>query len=184
MTSHPRDHAMQSLLESLARELFQTETSATSHCGREAKRLGSVPPAFAMQAVAEHAETVLRELPAVAEAHGVPVSGAGVAVGQLFSELRDKVFDKLIRSERSYRGTLLGMRHGVDLVQLLERAAQAAGDLGLAHFCQNWLQQREPLVQRAEQELTWFAEHPEEAMKRATVVAASGVRRAVITSPR
>jgi hypothetical protein len=167
--TNPRDRALHLLLQSLTRELFQTETSASGHCRREAERLNHAAPAYALRAVAQHAQNVLRELPTIAERHGVPLSGGGVAVGQVFSELRDRLLDRLMRSERSYRGMLLGIHHGVDLVRLLERAASEAGQRGLAEFCQAWLQTRVPIVQRLEEQSTWFAVHPERAMKRSTV---------------
>ena len=56
-------------------ELFQTERSAYRHPIREAKRLGDVPPAIALRAVAAHANEVLDELPKLARARGLAVAG-------------------------------------------------------------------------------------------------------------
>lgn len=154
-----------SLLASLTREFFQTETSAMKHCRREAERLGEAAPAQPLRAISAHAEGVLRELTALARAHGLPISGPGAFVGTMFSELRDKIADRLIRSERSYRGTMLGVRHGVDLVRLYAYTARAAGLIDLAAFCDRWLATRQPLVVQLEENLSWFAEHPEPAMR-------------------
>ncbi|MFT3924156.1 MAG: hypothetical protein QM778_16595 [Myxococcales bacterium] len=60
----------------------------------------------------------------------------------------------------SFRGTLLGARHGVDLVRLIQRSAEASGDDVLAEFCRVWLGRRVPLVERVADDLAWFARHP------------------------
>lgn len=153
----------QSLLRNLAHELFQTETSAARHCRREARRLGDEPPAQPLLSVAEHADAVLRELPGLAARNGMPVSGAGKLLGALFSETRQRIADHLIEAERSYRGTLLGMRHGVDLVRLLRHVAEVAGATEVVTFCERWLSTREPLIAETEQQLAWFATHSERA---------------------
>jgi hypothetical protein len=153
------------LLSSLARELFQTEQSAATHCRREAHRLGSCPPAWALLAVAEHATEVLDALPAVAERHGMPVSAGGRIVGKVFSAVRHLFADRVIEAERSYRGTLLGIRHGVDVMRLLEHVAMVLNDAELANWCEDWLDTRNDLVARVEEGLAWFARHPEEATR-------------------
>jgi hypothetical protein len=162
--SKKTEKALQALLRSLMREFFQTETSALSHCRREAKRLGTASPTVPLNDIASHAEGVLKELPALAKKYDLPVSAGGIVVGRLFSEARDKVFDRLIRMERSYRGTMLGVRHGIDLVVLFQKASHEAGYEELAQFCAGWLATRQPLVASLEQELTWFAREPVGAM--------------------
>jgi hypothetical protein len=159
------ERALRSLLKSLMREFFQTETSAVLHCRREAGRLGEAPPARPLLEIAAQAEQFLKELPAIAKKHDLPESPGGVAVGTLFSQARDKVFDRLIRTERSYRGTMLGVRHGVDLVQVLAPAAQQASFVELGGFCERWLGARRPLIAALERELPWFAKQPATAMR-------------------
>jgi hypothetical protein len=148
------------LLANLTRELFQTEHSAKVHTRREARHLGDSAPAQALRAVSDHASLVLGELPAVARAHDLPVSHVGVAVGALLSFVRETIADRLVESERTYRGTLLGMRHGVDLVKMIRMVADHNGLVELGGFCTRWLEQREPLVARVESALSWFAHHP------------------------
>jgi hypothetical protein len=164
MTAHSNER-LNALRRSLGRELFQTEQSAASHCRREAARLPGTQPAGALMAISEHADRTLVELPALAVSHDMPVSGAARRVGRLFSITRQLVGDRLLRRERSYRGTLLGMRHGLDVVHMLRHLAEHAGDRALVSWCDAWLAVRCPLVQRAEEELRWFAEHPELAMQ-------------------
>jgi hypothetical protein len=159
------ERVLRTLLKSTMREFFQTETSAVLHCRREAERLGEAPPARAMLKIAEQAEQFLKELPSLAEAHDLPKSAGGAAVGAFLSQLRDTVIDRLTRTERSYRVTLLGVRHGVDLVQLLEPAAREASMPELSAFCRRWLEARRPLVAGLEGELAWFANHPTRAMR-------------------
>jgi len=152
------------LLQTLFHELFQTETSAKWHPQREARRLGEVPPARALRAVSEHATAVLQELPELARKYDLPVSGLGKTAGFLLSTMRQWVLDRLIEPERSYRGTLGGMRHGVDLVELISQVAQAQSRRELAQWCTRWLSERRPLVEAVAAELAWFAQSPEEAV--------------------
>jgi hypothetical protein len=147
------------LLPSLMTELFQTERSAYRHPIREAKRLGDVPPAIALRAVAAHANEVLDELPKMARARGVKAAGVGTIIGETFSDVRHFFADRLIDRERSYRGTLLGMRHGIDLVRLLRAAAEDEADAELVSWCDRWLDVRERLVAGVEGELDWFGHH-------------------------
>jgi hypothetical protein len=154
----------EALLRVLMREFFQTETSAVQHCRREALRYGDAPPAAALRAVADDASQVLRKLPALAETAGLPVSKLGVLTGALFSEVRDKVLDRLVQAERSYRGTLLGVRHGVDLVYSLRHVAETMGNEPVFDFCEGWLTRRIVLMDRVEEELVWLARHPEKAL--------------------
>ena len=43
--------------------------------------------------------------------------------------MRHFVVDRFVDVEQSYRGTLLGMRHGLDLVRLLREVADDEGDI-------------------------------------------------------
>lgn len=147
------------LLPSLVTELFQTERSAYRHPIREATRLGDVPPAIALRAVAAHANEVLDELPRLARARGIAVAGVGAMIGETFSDVRHFFADRLVDRERSYRGTLLGMRHGIDLVRLLRAAAEDEADAELVTWCERWLRVRERLVAGVERELDWFGHH-------------------------
>ncbi len=154
----------QRLLKSLMRELFQTEHSAQRHPRVEARRLGTSPPARALDAVARHADAVLEELPIRARHHNLPVSIAGLWVGDMFSKLRQGAIDLLVDVETSYRGTLLGMRHGLDVMRMLRETAAAADDPELAEWCERILKAREPLIEECAQELAWFAQHSQQAM--------------------
>lgn len=152
------------LARNLAHELFQTEISALRHGRREAERqISGSPPQRALQAVAEHADVALQELPGLAERNALPISRPGQALGRLFSEARDKALDLVISAERSYRGTLLGTRHGVDVVHMLEAVAREAELEELHTWCRRWLERREPLVDAVADALEWFAQHPREA---------------------
>ncbi|EYF05121.1 hypothetical protein [Chondromyces apiculatus] len=153
----------QEWLSGLVRELFQTEKSAKTHPIVEADRLGDVPPAQALRAVAAHAERAFADLPTLAQIHDLPDSDGGTAVGAAFSALRDSMGDLLLTAEKSYRGTVLGMRHGVDLVELVQHVAAHHGDKTLAVWCTRWLSERRPLVEACARELAWFAANPERA---------------------
>lgn len=172
------------LLNNLTRELFQTETSALRHGNREADRYGTEAPALALRAVATHAERVLAQLPDLARRNEMIVSRGGMFVGNLFSLGRDKLADKFIDGERSYRGTLLGMRHGIDTFRLTQEFAQVVANHELRDFAKEWLAERIPLVQRVEEELRWFAEHPDEAVQLGSSWLSNPHLRRVITSTR
>jgi hypothetical protein len=155
------------LLRNLTPELFQTEVSASRHCRREARRNPGTPPAQALLAVAEHADEALRDLTALAAKHELPRGSFGVLLGGLFSETRERIADHLIDAERSYRGTLLGMRHGTDVVRMFGATAKHAGIDELATWAQAWLERRDDLVKQAERQLDWFAVHAQRALARA-----------------
>lgn len=179
--SADRKDALQKLLHTLFIELFQTEQSADVHSRREADRLGSTPPARALRAVADHAQAALGEFTAMAEPRGFSATRAGMAVGSFFSQVRNLLADRLIDRERSYRGTLLGMRHGMDLVRSLRDVADAAGDTDLTTALDGWLRARAPLVDKVADELAWFARNPERALEggkgplRASLASALGI---------
>lgn len=120
-----------------------------------------------MLAVAEHADGSLRDLTALVAKHELPRSSFGVLMGALFSEARERVADHLIDAERSYRGTLLGMRHGTDVVRMFAATARHANNAELAEWAEAWLERRDALVKEAELHLDWFAFHAQRALARA-----------------
>ena len=156
-----------SLVAVLFPEAFQAEESAVSHCSREAERLGDVPPGLAIRATAEHAKLTLPRLRELAVARGLRAAPAGMAIGRLFSNVRDFGTDVVLSQEKSYRGTLLGVHHCVDTFLLLEDAAIAAADQALADFCHAWIAERTRLGAEVERDLEWFAANPNAALKRA-----------------
>jgi hypothetical protein len=156
-----------SLVSVLLPEAFQSEESAVTHCAREAERYASAPPGIAMRAVSAHAARTLRELRELAEGRGEKDAYAGIAAGLGLSNLRSYAVDLLLSAEKSYRGTLLGVRHGMSTFLLLEDAAVAGGDQRLADFCRAWLAERTALVEGVERDLAWFAVHPDVALARA-----------------
>lgn len=155
----------QLLLCRLARELYQTETSSMTHSRREAGRLGEVPPATAMLDVAQHADQVVKALPQLFEARRVELGFVGSLYGLAFSTIRRLGLDFLMGQDRSYRFTLGGMRHGIDLVYELELLAKQLNDEELTEWCRHWLERRVPLVTVVEQQLQWFVTHPERALE-------------------
>lgn len=153
------------LCTKLCRELAQSEHSATVHTRREARRLGDVPPAHALLAIAEHAQLLKPRFERLMAKRKVKGTSIGRAVGQLFSIVRHVIADRVIDAERSYRGTLLGVRHGIDATRLLREVALREGDVNLGKFCDELLLDRVALIERAEQELAWFADEPSRAIR-------------------
>lgn len=159
--SGPNKGPHRELLSKLFRELFQAERSASRHPRREAERLRDPRVAEPLVAAASHAERALGEISELAARHDLPVSRWGALIGSSLSLLRTAVVDRMVDQERSYRATLLGLRHGVDLVQLIRRTADAIGMVEIGGYCTRWLEEREALVERATTALSWFAEHPD-----------------------
>jgi hypothetical protein len=90
---------------------------------------------------------------------------AGRKAGELFLVLRHFLFFRLIHVEHSYRGTLLGFHQGLAIGRLLRDVAERLDEQEMVGFCEQWLEQREPLLAAAERELYWFADTPRQAMR-------------------
>lgn len=159
-------NADRALFEKLGFELFQTEESAVEHCAREAARLMGTPLASPLLQVAGHAKASLSSLPSSVRAR--PRMKLGRALGGVMSVVRNAFVDRMIDRERSFRGTLLGMRHGIDLVRTLGPVGKRAGDAELVHWCDRWLMARVPLVEDCAAQLSWFSAHAEFACERGT----------------
>ncbi len=159
-------NAHDELVRTLMPEFFQTERSASRHTRVEAGRLGDTPPAEALYAVARHADRAIEGLAELGAALHLPGRMAGQAVGTTFSLLRGGVGDRLLDPERSYRGTLLGIHHGLDLVRLLAATSAYLPALApLTTFCEAWLHTRTRLAEVCTAELAWFAANPEVATR-------------------
>lgn len=155
----------QELLDALAIELFQVERSACAHPRIEADRLGvDIPPGRAMRAIADDAEQTRAELLDVAAREGIThQDGKGEVLGESLSKFRDFFLDRLVTREKTYRGTLLGLRHAIDVVELARSVAETQGKRELAAWCTRWMERRRPLIEAASRELAWFAQHPDRA---------------------
>src|SRR5689334_1449860 len=106
---------LQKLYDKLCRELAQSEQSASTHPRREAKRLGDTAPAHALLAIATHADELRPRFAALMAKRQPKGMRVGRAFGRAFSAIRQAFADRLIDAERSYRGTLLGLHHGIDV---------------------------------------------------------------------
>ena len=149
----------------LCRELAQSERSAVVHTRREARRIGDTPPARALRALGSHAMSMKPRFDALISRRQPAGVMLGRRVGEMFSALRHWLFDRLVDVERSYRGTLLGFHHGIAVVRLLREVAERECDDHMVQFCDDWLEERVPLVEAAERELRWFAEAPRTAIR-------------------
>lgn len=156
---------LRKLYNKLCRELAQSERFAATHVRREARRLGDTPPARALRALGGHAQAMCSRLDGV-EQPPQPIGVlAGRKVGELFLVLRYFLFARLIHVERSYRGTLLGFHESLSIGRLLRDVAERLDEQEMVGFCEQWLEQREPLLAIAERELHWFADTPRQAIR-------------------
>lgn len=159
------------LRDKLCRELAQTEQSAAVHCAREARRYGALPPGELLRAISEHAEVMrpsLRDLLEHEQSFGARL---GRGIGEGLSTLRHLAIDRVVDAERSYRATLLGVRHGIDVARML-REVLAQQEPVLADVCDELIEGRLSLVVEGERLLGWFAHHPDIALRTATTLAA------------
>lgn len=155
--------SLERLHDKLARELLQSERDAHLQTRREAKRQGPGVPTDLLLEIADHAEQTEARLRALI----VPPFSVAMSlfVAKTFSNLRYYAFDRMIAHERSYRATLLGLRHGLDAAYLLRAAAMRAFRPQTTNLCTELIRVREPLLQKAVDAVSWFAEHPQFAMK-------------------
>ena len=152
------------LQEKLCRELGQAEYDAIRHTTREADKLGDVDPSRKLRAIAAHAEHLRPRLSRLVR-HQQPF-GWRLAriVGELFSTTRHFAVDRVLSAERSYRGTLLGLHHGLDVAYLLRDVSRREDNVRLHRFCDDLIAERDVLLREAERALVWFADHPETAV--------------------
>lgn len=154
------------LVASLFAELLESERAQEIHPDNEASRLGRGAPVRALRGISSHARSTRDELRELLRERslGEYVMARGEGASALWAWLRRWVADGSADEERAYRTTLLGLRHGVDLVRTLRSAAEAGDDGELAALCTEWLQTREPLVAEVAEQLEWFGWHPEAAL--------------------
>jgi hypothetical protein len=156
---------LQKLRDKLCRELAQSEHDAVLHCAREARRYGSRPPGHAMRVISDHARELHPRLAVLWGARQQVGARAGRAVGDALSAARDFAVDWVIDAERSYRATLLGVRHGIGVAQLLRHVLARQQDTPGLRACDELIDGRLRLVSRGEDQLDWFAAHPDIALR-------------------
>jgi len=162
--------SIRQLRDKLCRELAQSEQSAAVHCEREARRYGAHPPGHVLRAIASHAREMRAPLSGVIEARQPFGARVGRAVGEAFSAIRHFAADRVIDAERSYRATLLGVRHGLDVARLLHEVLLQQQDARGARTCDLLIDQRSQLVVDAEAALRWFARNPDVALHSSTSI--------------
>jgi hypothetical protein len=160
---------LQKLRAKLCRELVQSEHSARVHPARYARRLGNTPPGTALRAIVDHAYEIKPRLESLIR--GADGLGAGRAIGNGLSAVRHLVIDPFTDIERSFRGTLLGLYHGVDVACLLRAVAIRKDDAFLAGFCVDLIAKRTMLIEHARQSMGWFAERPARSGMRVALAA-------------
>jgi hypothetical protein len=160
---------MKTFVQRLFGEVSQTERSAIRHPRVEARRLGACPPADALLAIADHAERAAPVLHALASERGASRGAVGTVAGSLFSIGRNGLADFFLTTEQSYRGTLLGIRHGYDVITVFRLAALAERDPPVVAWADAWMTERLPLIESVAREMRWFVDHPARALRNAKV---------------
>jgi hypothetical protein len=152
------------LYDKLSREVLQSEHDAHLHSFREAQRQDG-PPARILTTIGYHAQRTEPELRKLVTARQPFTAVLALAVAKAFSNVRYYAADHLLARERTYRATLLGLRHGLDAAYLLRAAADRAQRTEVHDFCDRLIAEREPLLNSAVEVITWFADHPSFAMQ-------------------
>jgi hypothetical protein len=147
------------LLDKLLRELQRSETSAIEHAPREARRIGESAPVLALRDVGVHAQQLRPRLHRALDGHALATSEGRLS--GTFSTIRNLVADHVYDAERAFRGALLDLRHGIDVVRVLREVARLEELFALIRWCDDWLSARRTLVARVEAQLAWFAEQPQ-----------------------
>lgn len=147
------------LLDKLLRELQRAETQAIEHAPREARRIGEATPVLALRDVALHAHKMRRRLVVALAGHALATYEG--RLGATFTTLRQLVADHVYDAERAFRGALLDLRHGIDVVRALREIARLEELFALIRWSDDWLTARRTLVARVEAQLAWFAEQPQ-----------------------
>lgn len=128
------------------------------HPAREARRIGESPPVIVLRDAAVHAMSMRPRFLLAIEGHDLVRQRGGISATLL--TLRQLVTDRMHDAERAYRGALLDLRHGLDVVRVLREVARLEELFGLIRWCDDWLPARRTLVARVEAQLGWFAEQP------------------------
>ena len=92
------------------------------------------------------------------DGHNLTSAKQGVAA--TLAALRQLVTERIQEPERAYRGALLELRHGLDVVRVLRDVARLEELFALIRWCDDYLGARRTLVARVEAQLAWFAEQP------------------------
>jgi hypothetical protein len=147
------------LLDKLVRELVRSEAQAVDHAAREAKKLGDdSPPVLALRDVGEHADAMRDRMWLVLDGHDVVISKNSISA--TLAALRQRVADRVHDAERAYRGALLDLRHGLDVVRVMRDIARLEELFALIRWCDDWLAARRTLLARVEAQLCWFTQQP------------------------
>jgi len=146
------------LLEKLLRELVRAEGLAVEHASAVARRIGETAPVDVLRDVRLHALSMRSRFVRALEGHSLSASRGGVAA--TLSTLRCFVAERVHDPERAYRGALLDLRHGVDVVRVLREVARLEELFALIRWCDDWLTARRTLVARVEAQLPWFTQLP------------------------
>lgn len=169
----PTSKEAQDLLGALARELLSSERGASRHARLEAERLGQSPPGVIMDEIAIHAERSLEQVEEWARRRGIRSAVSESVASRALTNVRERFSELAMSVEQSYRMSLLGMRHSVDLIRLIRELAVLADDRDLREWSERWSLRRLDLLEQAEMALGWFAEHPGRALEpvKSTLVA-------------
>jgi hypothetical protein len=144
--------AARSPYDHLVRALVRAEADTVELAARTTQRIGDVPPARALRAVAAHALATRDRLAHVLAGHGI----AATPSRRRMSELCRWLIARLVDPERVYGDALDELRREVAIVHELRSAARVDGLFGLIRWCDDWLPARRLRIAHVEAQQAWF----------------------------
>jgi hypothetical protein len=134
------------------RELYAFSRQLLAHWTRLAQRLGAGPESKVLEAGAEAARTLLRELADLTPAYGLHGFPAAQGVGARIAGVRNVVADRALERNQALRLALHDVQHLTALLGYLAALADSRGDERLRDFCARWerrLRRHESALRRA-----------------------------------
>ena len=134
------------------RELYAFARQLAAHWARLGPRLGAGRASKALEAGAEAARTLLRELADLTPAYGLLGFPAAQGVGARIAGVRNVVGDRALERNQALRMALHDVQHLTALLAYLAAVGDSRGDERMRDFCTRWerrVKRHESAVRRA-----------------------------------
>jgi hypothetical protein len=145
-------HAPRTRYDHLVRAFLRAEVDTLELAERTSRRLGDVPPARALRAVAEHAVAGGDRLVHMLAGYGI----ARAPARSRMSKLTRWIAFRLVDPEHGYRDAADELKRGMELARQVRAMARTDGLFGLIRWCDDWLPARRLRVASVEAQQAWF----------------------------
>jgi hypothetical protein len=148
------------------RELYATARNLAGHWEALAPRFDDPEARQALLNGAARGRGLMRELPAVTEAHNLYVGTAARSAGASLSHLRSDVGDRFLERNQALRAALLDVQHVVTLLGYQAEVAQAQGTADVADFCRRWERELTAVERAGRRAVARLGRDPDAAIER------------------